>query len=268
MAIAEGLLLLDKPKGITSREAVQKVKHIIGIGKAGNSGTLDPNATGLLVICLGKATKIMPALQGLDKEYLAQIHFHRGISNEEMENLIRKFSKKIVQLPPVKSAVARKPRMREIYSMEIVGKEGKDFTLKIRCEAGTYIRKLASDMGIEVGGAHLKELRRTMIGEFRIENACKIEELERTSGEELKKIILPIESGVEHLKKIILKSGCEEKVITGRPILTSYASCCDKDLSKGELAAVFSSGKELIALARFLGEAGKIAYIDRVIKTK
>lgn len=256
--MVSGIILLDKPKGITSREACEEVKNALNAKKAGNSGTLDPNATGLLVICIDEAAKIMPALQGMEKEYMATIHFHKGISRECLATLAAKFTGKISQIPPVKSAVARKERKREVYSIEIVSMLKKDAVLKIRCEAGTYIRKIADDMGKESGGAHLKELRRTAVGHFRIEEARKMEEIEIM---EKNVIILPVEKGIEHMKKLELKDSSLKKAHDGKPLSPEDFSSLVKGIKKGELISLMSSSGKLIALARY----GNKIMVDRII---
>lgn len=259
--MVSGIILLDKPKGITSREACEEVKKIINAKKAGNSGTLDPNASGLLLICTGESTKIMPALQGLEKEYIATIHFHNGISRNDLENLSKRFTGKVTQVPPVRSAVARRERQRIVFSIEIHEIKGKDAILLIRCEAGTYIRKLADDMGKEAGGAHLKDIRRTAVGKFRIEEAHSMEEIRKTEHD---KIVLPVEKGVEHMEKLVLKDISINKAALGKPLSKSDFTDFRKGIKKGELIALMSSSKNLVALARY----GNKILVDRVIMEK
>ena len=261
--LRSGIIIADKPKGITSREAAERIREITGAQRAGNSGTLDPNATGVLVVCIGNATKIMPALQALDKEYVATIHFHSGISLAALGGLIKRFSGKIRQVPPVNSAVARKEREREIYSIEILGMDGKDASLKIRCEAGTYIRKLADDMGRLCGGAHLKELRRTAVGNFTIDISHSLQEIEKASEKSMARIILPVEHGVTHLKKLTLKEDALRKALLGKPLVQSDFVRGDSGIENGELIALMDTGKCLIALAHY----GKTVFVDRVIST-
>jgi tRNA U55 pseudouridine synthase TruB len=150
------IIIINKPKSISSHKTAEQVKLKHKAKKAGHSGTLDENATGILVVALDEATKLMPLLQKLDKKYEGVIHLHTDKPLAEL-----KIPKgKITQIPPVRSAVARKPREREIYDFHIK-KQGKDISFTIHCESGTYIRKIATDMG-----GHLKELHRTAIGPF------------------------------------------------------------------------------------------------------
>jgi len=272
--IQNGFLILDKPRKMTSREACVKVGKILCAKKAGNSGTLDPNATGVLLICFDNATKIMPALQNLDKEYVAVAHMHRDVNNNEIEGVIKKFIGTIVQTPPVRSAVARRPRKRKIYSIEILDRRERDVKLKIKCQAGTYIRKLISDIGNEIGGAHMKELRRIKVGDFSIEQAHTIDEIKRAAEKgDIKKIILPIEIAVSHLKKIIIKDNAVKSVCNGRPlrrndILGEKDNECDtssNNIKRGELISLLTPDKKLVALARFVGNK-TVARIERVIK--
>lgn len=255
----DGIVIMDKPKGLTSREACQQLKRMLGASKAGNSGTLDPNSTGVLLICIGNATKLMPALQGMDKEYEATIQFHKDMSKEAVAEIAKKFVGEITQVPPVKSAVARKPRQKIIYSIHVERKEGKNFILKIKCQSGTYIRKLASDMGELCGGANLTELRRTAVGEFKESQAQEMEEL----GDEVK--ILPLEIGVKHIKKMVIKDSAIPFALEGKPIHSSHVLSFDKKMVSGELIAIMSGKGEVIALAKF-GSKPIMAYIDRVIR--
>lgn len=256
----DGIIILDKPKDITSREACIRLKRLVGASKAGNSGTLDPNSTGVLLICLGNATKIMPALQGMDKEYIAKIHFHEDIAQNEIDSLVKKFTGEITQTPPVKSAVARKPRQRNVYLIEIVSKGSRDVELKIRCQSGTYIRKIASDMGSIYKGAHLIELRRTAVGDFRIEQSHEMGEFEEASENELERSILPIEKGVSHLKKLFLRRDSVESARLGKPLEEAAFSNKIMGIKQGEFIALMFQEK-LIAIAKFDGKV----FIDRVI---
>jgi len=281
-----GFLVLNKPNGITSREACVKVKEILNVKKAGHSGTLDPNATGVLLICLNDATKIMPALQNLDKEYLALMHVHKDISTEKLKEVINDFVGEIYQVPPVRSAVARKLRKRMVYSIEILSRNEKDVELKIRCQAGTYIRKLISDIGQKISGAHMKTLQRTKVGAFGIEQSHTIDELK--NEKQIRKMILPVDTAVEHLKKIIIKDSAIKSVCNGAPIFQkdilnsdknikmtspkSFYLFRDKDyntslnnIKRNELISILSSSNELIALGRFKGDK-IVAKIERVIK--
>src|SRR3989344_3901169 len=136
-----GIVNIDKPKGPTSHQVSAYLQKILGIEKAGHSGTLDPGVTGVQPIALGKATRITEFFLTAPKEYIALMHLHRDFEEEKIKETFQKLIGKISQLPPLKSAVKRQLRTREIYETEILEIKGRDILFRIRCQAGTYIRK-------------------------------------------------------------------------------------------------------------------------------
>ncbi len=209
MAVS-GFLLIDKPTGITSFDVVRDVKRSRGEKKVGHSGTLDPLATGLMLVALGEATKLLEYLIGCNKEYVVKAEFGRvsdsydrdgqisdgdgslTFTKEEVqESLQANFSGKISQMPPKYSAlkiggkracdlmregkeVELKAREVEIFESEIVAFDWPFVDIRVACGAGTYIRSLVHDLGQKLGcGAYVKELRRTKIGEFSIEEVSE-----------------------------------------------------------------------------------------------
>jgi tRNA pseudouridine55 synthase len=206
---------LDKPKGITSQQAVTKVKKILGTKRAGHSGTLDPIATGILLVCLGEATKITRFLMGFDKEYVAVMKLGEKtdtmdaegkvvqktdaalVGKEEVEQALREFEGPIVQTPPMYSAlkvggeplyklarrgieIERSGRNVTIREIELTRFDPPLIGIRVLCSKGTYIRTLCDDIGNRLGvGAHMIELRRTRSGDFSVLDALTFEELER-----------------------------------------------------------------------------------------
>jgi len=162
-----GLVNIDKPKGPTSHQLSDYVKKILKISKAGHSGTLDPGVTGVQPVAFGKATRITQFLLTAPKEYVCLMHLHKDIDEITLRQAVDKFIGKIKQMPPVKSAVKRQIRTREIYDLDILEIKGREVLFKVKCQAGTYIRKLVHDLGQELKiGAHMAELRRTQAGPF------------------------------------------------------------------------------------------------------
>ncbi|MCI4671293.1 MAG: tRNA pseudouridine(55) synthase TruB [Bacteroidia bacterium] len=206
------VLLFDKPKEWTSFDIVRKVRNTIKIKKVGHAGTLDPLATGLLILCTGKYTKRINEIQGQEKEYLVDFKIgavtpcydaelpeedHKDashITEELIEEKMKLFTGDVVQIPPIYSAVkikgqpaykaARqgkrlelKPRTIQIYEFSFKGGTGeKDiYRALVRCSKGTYIRTLVHDLGQELGvGAYIRELRRTRIGNYKVEDALDV----------------------------------------------------------------------------------------------
>lgn len=209
----EGILIIDKPQGITSHDVVNSVRRKLGIKRVGHAGTLDPIATGLLIILVGKVTKSFNKFVNFDKEYLATLTLGKRtdtgdalgnvvktepfghITQEKVKEVSNSFVGDIEQIPPMVSAlkykgkrlyslakkgisVPRESRKIKIHSLEIIKFSLPDVDLRIACSKGTYIRKLGEDMGELLGcGAHISKIRRTAIGPFRIEEAIKLEEV-------------------------------------------------------------------------------------------
>lgn len=223
-----GFLNIDKPKGMTSHDVVSRLRKITKIKQIGHTGTLDPFATGVLPVCIGKATRLIEYLQD-DKEYIAEVQFGKNtdtydldgqvtdvfdvkISEEDLVNVLPKFRGEISQLPPIYSAIkvngkklydyARKgeeveiqPRKVTITKLELLSfdKENQLAQIVVGCSKGTYIRSLAYDIGKELNcGAYLSALKRTKAGKFVIENSISLENLKEQS-DVLKNLINPID---------------------------------------------------------------------------
>lgn len=215
----DGVINIDKPKGLTSHDVVDRVRKIIGMKKVGHAGTLDPEATGVLPILIGKATKISNYLINSDKEYLCEMRLGLKTdtgdstgriisicygplpSEEEIRNAFGKFIGKILQVPPMHSAikingtplyslarkgieVERKAREVTIHRLDILGIKGDLIIFDVLCSKGTYIRALVSDIGNVFGlGGCLVSLRRTRAGRFRIEDSITLKEFEESYKE-------------------------------------------------------------------------------------
>ena len=212
-----GIVLLDKPLGITSNKALQIVKRLYKAAKAGHTGSLDPLATGLLPLCLGEATKVSGFLLDADKRYLATLKLGikttsadaegevletrpvENYSKKQINTAIEPFLGDIEQVPPMHSAlkvdgqplyklahqgvvIERKSRPVHIFDIQVLRHEGDEIDIDVRCSKGTYIRTLAEDIGEKLGcGAHLSALRRTESGPFDLDECITLEELEKLS---------------------------------------------------------------------------------------
>jgi tRNA pseudouridine55 synthase len=231
----DGILLLDKPIGMTSNAALQTVKRLFKASKAGHTGNLDPLATGLLPICFGEATKISTFLLDSDKRYIGTCKLGVRTSTADTEGeiletrpvgefserqvraVVEDFCGQIEQIPPMYSAVKvngtplyklaregkeieRKSRRVTIYEINVLRLEGDELEIDLRCSKGTYVRTLAEDIGAALGcGAHLSTLRRTASGPFQLEHAVTLQELEHLaeSGfEALDALLVPMEEAL------------------------------------------------------------------------
>ena len=228
----EGILLVDKPQGITSHDVVDRVRRIYRMKKVGHAGTLDPMATGLMIILVGKATKVSQYLMSMDKEYtgtlkLGQVTDSQDADGEVIEEApvpelteaqVRESMKSFLgdqyQTPPMYSAkkvngqplyklarqgktIAREPRVIRVSKFELTGFNLPEISFLVGCSKGAYIRTIAHDLGAKIGcGAHLNVLRRTAVGQFRIEKADTLDVLKEASPTALRKKLIPVMQAV------------------------------------------------------------------------
>ncbi|MHC4186734.1 MAG: RNA-guided pseudouridylation complex pseudouridine synthase subunit Cbf5 [Planctomycetota bacterium] len=254
-----GIINIDKPDGPTSYKVAEHVKKILGIKKTGHGGTLDPLVTGVLPVALGQATRITQAFLGASKEYVCKMHLHKAVDEKLLRNVFEKFTGIIEQIPPVKSAVKRQKREREIYYIQILQIEKRDVAFKVGCQGGTYIRKLVHDMGTELGtGAHMAQLRRTKAGCFTESTACTLDELSKahqlwkqeSDETKLSSMIQPIENAVEHLGKVWIDDSVIEPVCDGWDVAVPGIIKLHSEIEVGNLVAVMTMKDKLVALGQ------------------
>jgi len=255
-----GIINIRKEKGFTSHDVVNIVRRITKC-KAGHTGTLDPNATGVLPVCLGRATKIADYIMGHDKEYLAQIIFgsatdtqdatgniiadaQSNVNLTEFENAIQHFVGKILQTPPMYSAIkvggkklyeyARqgvevevKPREVVIHEIKIESTHLPQFAaIRVRCSKGTYIRTLCVDLGEKLDTyAHMGELVRTKSGRFCLEDSISLAQLEKIAIEgRLDSVVMPIESVLNYMPKIFISADAQKWLSNGNKIPLAFVT--------------------------------------------
>jgi H/ACA ribonucleoprotein complex subunit 4 len=277
-----GVILLDKPSGPTSHQVAAWVKDILGLEKAGHGGTLDPKVTGLLPITLGRATNAVRTLLLGGKEYVGVMKLHADVPKKDILEIFKEFTGKIYQLPPVRSAVKREMRIREIYYLEPLEIEKRIVLFKVGCEAGTYIRTLCHDIGDALGcGAHMQELRRTKIASFSEDDAATLHDLKdayvfwKENGEETKirEIILPYERLLDHIPKMVVKDSAVDALCHGANLAIPGVLELDFDIEKKQEVAFITAKGEAIALGTSLLTAKEIhkktqgiaAKIERVL---
>ena len=272
-----GALLLDKPLGLSSNRALQEARKLFGRMKAGHAGTLDPMASGLLMVLFGEATKFASLLLESPKEYIAVVRLGVrtstgdaegdvrerrmvGTSEKEFLQALAKFRGEIEQLPPMHSAikrdgvplyklarqgktVERSLRRVEIFQLDLLSFALPDAEIRIRCSKGTYIRTLAEDLGATLGaGAHLASLRRTASGRFRIEEACNLERLAALTPEERSARLLPLAALLDGLPRAELDAASEARLRSGQIVQIN-------GLNDG-LLGVYGPGGTVIGLGR------------------
>jgi tRNA pseudouridine55 synthase len=265
-----GTLIIDKPEDWTSHDVVAKLRGILKTRRIGHAGTLDPFATGVLVVCTGVATRLMQFLVGLDKEYTATVRLgfatdtqdltgkpisslesSNGLTAAEVLRVLFEFQGEQKQLPPMFSAkkvggerlhkaaragieVERQPSSINIYSLAMLddgafteNPDGsRDFVMKVKCSSGTYIRTLAHDIGARLGvGAHLSALRRTAVGQFKIDRALSLTEIEQKKAEGVieSAMIRPAET-LSHLPGLRLNQELLKMLSHGRELSLESAA--------------------------------------------
>jgi len=239
-----GIINIDKPSGPTSFTVSDYVHKLLGVRKTSHFGTLDPQVTGVLPIALNRACKLTGYFIGHDKIYVGIMRIHEELKMEDIQKIINeKFIGTIKQLPPVKSRVKRALRDRNIKKFELIEQAGKDILFEAHVQAGTYIRKLISDLGDKIGGAHMLELRRTRAGIFEEKNSITLYELEETiKNNKLIDVITPGEIVREIYPIIELKNKDLKKIFTGKPI---HREDLKKEykIDSGEVVSAFSNGR-------------------------
>jgi H/ACA ribonucleoprotein complex subunit 4 len=220
------IINVDKPAGITSFVCADRVRKIFNAKKTGHFGTLDLRVTGVLPVTLNRACRLSNYFIKKDKEYIGKMLLHKDISEEELKKLMDNFIGKIMQKPPVRSSVKRVLRERIVNKFRIIKKEGRVVEFDCDVSAGTYIRKLISDLGEKIGGAHMISLRRIRAGIFTEKVSFKLEDIqdvynEYKKGNELKlrKILIPAEIIEEILPRVNVKDESMKKLLNGKPLM-------------------------------------------------
>ena len=244
------IINLDKPCGPTSFQVAEQAGKIAEAGKFSHFGTLDPMVSGVLPVALNRACRLATWFMKKDKTYVGIMRIHKDISESKLREEMKKFVGKIMQLPPVKSRVKREEREREVYRFEILEKEGKDVLFVAEVEAGTYIRKIVSDLGERIGGAHMAELRRINAGIFsendkefvtlyELEKA--FEEYKKGNEKPLRDILIPGEVISRIIPVVFARKDAVRKLYTGSPLFNSFLE--EKTEAKEGNIAVFCEDK-------------------------
>jgi tRNA pseudouridine55 synthase len=282
------IISINKPSGITSHDAVSKVKRILKAKKAGHTGTLDPLATGLLLICLNRATRLASYFSSLDKEYLCTMKLGEetdtldsegtvmntsdisNLSEDLVHNTIKSFKGKILQKPPMYSAikhggrplyklaregveVERKHREVTIYSVELIDCSLPFVKFRTGCSKGTYIRTLCDDIGKKLGvGAHMTGLQRTGIGNFRIEDSITIEELQSVDpAHPGDRGIHTMDGALSWMPELILEDSLLFGVRNGSPVPIDACTDLSEKERTSDSIRIKSFRGELIAIGRY-----------------
>ena len=292
----DGVFNFYKPRGMTSHDAVYFFRRLLKIKKVGHTGTLDPNATGVLPICIGKATRISEYLLEVDKEYIGELSLgfetdtqdgdgtalkssDKKVTEDEIVQAFDKFRGTIYQTPPMYSAlkqngkklyelaregiiVERPSRKIDIKDIKILNNlNNRQIIFYTKCSRGTYIRTLCNDIGSNLGTyGYMSHLIRVGVGTFKIENSLSMEYLESMDKEELKNIITPIDHAIKHLSEITVQSDYYNKLINGDLIpIDGY------NMDKEDILRVYCN-EEFIGIGKIINREDNIYLkMDKVL---
>lgn len=253
-------ICIDKPKGPTSHQVDHWVREITGIEKVGHVGTLDPQATGLLVMAMGKALKLVEIAHEQPKEYIATMKLHSDVKEEKIREIFNLFQNEIYQLPPIKSAVARRIRPKKIYELEILEIDGRDILFRVKCESGTYVRTLCLDIGYLLGTrANMTDLRRISTLPFTEKDCITLQQLSDymiLSGEgkdkPLRESIFSSSYLFSPYAKVIVKDSSLKTISHGSDLYPGGLKAIIGNPLEGERVGVFSESGKLVGTGRML----------------
>jgi H/ACA ribonucleoprotein complex subunit 4 len=263
-----GIIPVDKPRGPTSHEVVAWVKRLIGVSKAGHSGTLDPQVSGLLPVGMGNATKALTLLLMFPKEYWALMRIHSSVPREIVAEVVREFTGEIYQRPPQRSSVRRDVRTRTVYELDVIEQEGNLYLLRCLCEAGTYVRKLIYDMGEVLGvGATMVELRRSRVGPIKEENGLTtLHELNEAfyrlqQGDEtgVRKTVRPVETYLDEVKKVTMRDSAVDAICHGARLAIPGVLSLSEGIERQDTVVILTGKGELVAIGKALLSTAEIA---------
>ncbi len=281
-----GIINVYKEQGFTSHDVVAKLRGILRIKKIGHTGTLDPDAVGVLPVCVGKATKVCDLLTNQDKTYTATVKLgittdtydmsgkivtesKPMISEEAVRSALKEFTGEIMQIPPMYSAIKvngkklyelarqgkvieRKPRAVTIHAINLLeyDSEEDEFVIEVTCSKGTYIRSLCHDIGEKLGcGAAMKSLVRNRVGNFRMENAFTLSQIETAAENENWDILLPIDSVFSSFPACYVADRAMKFLQNGGLISPEY--CTVQELESGTPVRMYSDRGEFYAIYRY-----------------
>jgi tRNA pseudouridine55 synthase len=279
-ATDDGLLCIDKPAGLTSHDVVREIRSISSLRRVGHTGTLDPLATGLLILCVGPATRLAEYLVALPKSYDATIRLGQetdtydaegdlvaeapvSVQKTELDQILAQFLGQIEQIPPIYSAVKQdgqplykrarqglkvtpKVRLVTIHEIELLSWESPILQLRVVCSSGTYIRSLAHDIGQQLDcGGHISSLRRTSIGPFDVGDAASLDELSKANWREF---LHPTDTAVAHLSRLDLSASESIKLRQGQQLARRYGQ------PENDIVRAYDSHGRFIGIAVAQGE--------------
>ena len=275
-----GVVNLDKPPGPSAHQVAGWVRDALDVEKAAHAGTLDPKVTGCLPVLTGVGTRIAQVFLEGTKEYVAVLELH-GPPPADIEAVVGQFEGELYQKPPRKSAVSRRLRTRTIHELDLleVSDDERKALLRIRCESGTYIRKLCHDVGLALGtGAHMGHLRRTATDPFDDADLRSMYDLvdaiafaEEGDDESLRETLEPAERALAHLPRVTIAPSAAREVANGAQVYAPGVIDVDPriDPAKRPLVACYTPDGAAVCLGRLVGDpdadAGRTVALERVL---
>jgi len=265
-----GMIVIDKPTGPNSHQVSAWARDILGVEKLGHGGTLDPFATGVLVLLSGRSMRLTKKVLNHDKTYVGILRAPRDFDADALERAITQLSGEVYNVPPEISAVKIQVRSRKMKTC-LIDVDGRDAAIEVTCEAGTYIRTLARDLGLLLGHpVELKELRRTKSGRFTEPQSVTLQDLKdafwlwREKGEEvaMRRILSPIEALVNELPEIVVKDGAAGAIAHGAPLMRPGIVSIADNLERGDTVRLMTLKGELVALASMLTRSEMIVEMN------
>ncbi len=258
--LKSGIILVEKPRGPTSHQLTAWARNLLGISKIGHGGTLDPFATGLLTLLLGKATRLTDIVLRGDKTYVGILKFGRTVDELELQGVLSSLEGVIYNVPPLESAVKIQVRTRTIRSIRVVevDTDSRIAAFEVSCSAGTYVRTLAKDIGLLLGtNCELTELHRSHTGAFSQGMACTMQQLadaaflyhEHGDDRGLSSLISPVESILSGLPSIVIKDGAAAALSHGAPLARPGVISAQKGISQGATVQLKTVKGEAVSVA-------------------
>ena len=270
--LESGFFLLDKGAGPTSHQVAAWVRDMLELPRLGHGGTLDPFATGVLPLMAGKSMRLTKQILEHNKTYIAVFRFKNEVEPDALSTVMEQLTGRIYNVPPEISAVRVQVRTRKIHDFSLLDQSSKHIVARIRCEAGTYIRTMARDMGLLLDQpVELKELRREDSGRFKLEDCVQLHEIadaiwlwkECNDGEALSRMLHPTEKLLVDLPRIVVKDSAVAALAHGAPLLRPGLVSIPDDLSSGQNVLVTSIKGEAVCFVKVNTDSESISKMER-----
>jgi H/ACA ribonucleoprotein complex subunit 4 len=265
--LAAGFILLDKPAGPTSHQVASWARDLFGLERLGHGGTLDPFATGVLPLMAGKAMKVTKKILNHRKSYVCVFRFAEEPDEVKLHKVMQQLTGRVYNVPPEVSAVKVQVRTRKIFSFDLIERKGRDLIARVHCEAGTYIRTMARDMGLLLDmKVQLKELRRDMSGVFTLHDCVTLQELadavwlwkECNKPESLLRIVHPIEKLLLDLPSATVKDSAAAALAHGAPLLRPGLVNIQKGVQSGKEVYIQTLKGEAVGVVTLTADSDKL----------